>query len=244
LPADFVLIGGGAQDVYNSPGALLWESRPFDSLTWAASSKDHLQGATHQLHSWAVGLRLVKTDGTFMSRAELLTYVSYGSVTSGVGQQPSATCTVPVGKTVIGGGARSNYTGVGQLLTGSFPSNTTTWFGQSKDHLTADPATITTYCIGIDTMIPGVGGLVVEQVTASATVPGGVGTASNNVTNSPRSAPACYGGQATWNGTKGRLLFRMSPGDPDIRSFTTSSKDHLEGDSGTTTAWLTEVRLQ
>jgi len=248
VPTEYVLIGGGAQDVWTGQGALLWESRPFDSLTWFASSKDHLgDGALHQLHTWAVGLRLVKTDGTFMSRDELLTHVSYGVVTSPVGQRPSASCTVPVGQTVIGGGARSNWPatgGVGQLLIASYPSNTDTWFGQSKDHLQADPASLDTHCIGIDPVIPGVGTLVIDQVTATLFASGAVGTACNNVTNAPRSVAACYGGLATWNGSKGRMLFRMGPGDSDIRTFCTSSKDHLEADSGNTTAYLTQIRLQ
>src|SRR5262249_13974624 len=50
---DYVLIGGGAQDVWSQPGALLWESRPQDvdnsgpGTTWLASSKDHLSAANH-----------------------------------------------------------------------------------------------------------------------------------------------------------------------------------------------------
>ncbi len=40
------------------------------------------------------------------------------------------------------------------------------------------------------------------------------------------------------------MLFRMGPGDSDIRTFCTSSKDHLEADSGNTTAYLTQIRLQ
>jgi hypothetical protein len=236
VPTEYVLIGGGGRVFYTAQGAMLWESRPFDNLNWVASSKDHLVSDRHVLHTFAVGLRLMKTDGTFMSRDELLTHVSYGAVTSNVGQTPSANCTVPLGQTVIGGGARSNWQdtpgAVGQLLTASLPSNTTTWFGQSKDHLTPDPASLNTYCIGID------------QATAVTFASGGVGTATNNVTDAPRSVVACYGGQATWNGTKGRLLFRMGPDDVTIRTFVTQSKDHLEADSGNTTAWLSQIRLQ
>lgn len=253
VSSEFVLIGGGAQDVWNHPGALLWESRPQDvndfgtGTTWLASSKDHKQGATHRLHAWAVGLRLRRADGTFLSHDELKQHISYRRVIAPQSGNPTSTCIVPVGKVLIGGGARANWQGTGgagQLLTRSFPSNATTWLGASKDHLQGSGATLDVNCIGINPSVSGVGNLIIDRVSVSNWTSSGVGTAFNNVTNSPKSVPACYGGEATWDGAKGRMLFRMAPGDGDIRTFTASSKDHIERDSGWTTAWLTQIRLQ
>jgi hypothetical protein len=128
VSADYVLVGGGAEDVYNGPGAMLWESRPQDvdnfgtGTVWLASSKDHLTPTAHTLHVWAIGLRLKKTDGTFLTHDQLKSYISYSTVTSSSAQHPTATCTPPTGKGVIAGGVRSNWPatgGAGQLLTQS-----------------------------------------------------------------------------------------------------------------------------
>jgi hypothetical protein len=89
----------------------------------------------------------------------------------------------------------------------------------------------------------------VEQKGTGGFVSGGVGGFSDAVTGSPRSVAACYGGAASGDFV-GRMLFRMAPGDGTpfpiigLRTFTASSKDHLQADSGTTTANLTQVRLQ
>src|SRR5262249_1912632 len=123
---DYVLIGGGAQDVWSQPGALLWESRPQDvhnsgpGTTWLASSKDHLSAANHTLHIWAVGLKLKRwKDGTFLTHDELKSHITYSRVTSSQANHPSAACVIPSGKYdehgrliqtfVIGGGARANW---------------------------------------------------------------------------------------------------------------------------------------
>src|SRR5436190_10992059 len=83
---DYVLVGGGAQDVWRDPGAMLWESRPQDvdnfgaGTTWMASSKDHLRAANHLLHVWAVGLKLKRTDGTFLNHDALKNHMSFSRV--------------------------------------------------------------------------------------------------------------------------------------------------------------------
>ena len=51
---------------------------------------------------------------------------------------------------LVGGGARTNYSGFGSLLTQSYPSSPTSWTAVAKDHLSADPATITAYVVGIN----------------------------------------------------------------------------------------------
>jgi len=251
VSSEYVLIGGGAQDVYTGWGAMLWESRPQDindsgtGTTWMASSKDHVNASSHTLTTWAVGLKVKKTNGAWMSHAALKAFVHYTFRSSSQSSRPSKTCIVPDGSLVIGGGARSNYTGWGQLLTDSYPQNQTTWYAAAKDHVKPDSATLNVYCIGITPTIAGVGTLVVgPPLSSSDFTNSGVGTAANNITGSPnKSVVGCYGGRASYNGW-GRMLFRMAPGDGDIRSFTVASKDHINADSGWTEAWATELRMQ
>jgi len=255
----YVMVGGGAQDVWDQPGAMLWESHPLDvdnsgaGAIWVASSKDHLSPATHTLHVWVVGLKLKRTDGTFLTHDELKAYISYSRVTSAPGHNPSASCSVAgENKAIIGGGVRSNWQatgGVGQLLTTSLPDTSWTWLGASKDHITADEATVDTYCIGIDASVGWLAPVIVErQAVGGSGALGGVGGASSFVTGSPRSVATCYGGQTGWAGA-GRMLFRMAPGDGSpfpiigLRSFSAAGKDHIQADQGFTNAWVVQIRL-
>lgn len=239
----FVVIGGGAADVWDAPEALLWESRP-DSVNnrWIASSKDHLSSAAHQLHVYAIGLRLRKTDGTFMSTTELRSHIQYTSTTSSSGSNPSTSCT-PSGKLLIGGGARANWTGVGQLLTQSYPLNGS-WIAASKDHLQADPATVTAYCVGIDSNISGFDTLIATYQSFGTASSGGSSTVSKTF-SSTVGVVSCYAGSAFWDGhVGGRMLYRMSPADNNIRGWVTSSKDHIQASSGTTFADIITIRKQ
>jgi hypothetical protein len=159
------------------------------------------------------------------------------------GQNPTASCSVPVGKVAIGGAGRSNWQatgGGGQLLTRSAPGATSST-AASKDHFIANPATLDANCIGIDTAITGVGTLVVERDLVGGPVSSGVGTFSRAVSPGLKSVAGCYGAESGWNGP-GRLLFRMSPADGNLGRFTASSKDHLQSDAGTTVAWITRIR--
>jgi hypothetical protein len=56
---------------------------------------------------------------------------------------------------MVGGGAKANYTGEGNLLTASYPSNSSTWLAKSKDQIKSDPATITAYAVGIKVLVNG-----------------------------------------------------------------------------------------
>jgi hypothetical protein len=71
------------------------------------------------------------------------------SVTSEVTGHPEARVTVPAGYKLVGGGARSNSTGAGNLLTASFPETPNTWMAASKDHNASDQASITAFAVAI-----------------------------------------------------------------------------------------------
>ena len=71
------------------------------------------------------------------------------SVTSDVTAHPEARVTVPGNYKLVGGGARSNSTAAGNLLTASFPETPNTWMAASKDHKDSDPASITAFAVAI-----------------------------------------------------------------------------------------------
>jgi hypothetical protein len=247
---DFLLVGGGAQDLWSGAGAMLFESRPAANgewgtgATWVAQSKDHLTAANHVLHAWAVGLKLRKNDGSWMSSTELFANVTYTGVdTETASANPFRSCTVPVGQKMIGGGARSLWHGtggVGQLLTNSFPNSATSWHAGAKDHLTSNHAKLRVYCIGINDTIPNFGSLLINRKSWPSGSASGAVTVEADLTAGY--VPTSYGGQAAYTGNKGRLLYRMSPGTNNVRRFAASSKDHIQGDTGVTTTWVVEVR--
>jgi hypothetical protein len=71
------------------------------------------------------------------------------SVTSDVTAHPEARVTVPAGYKLVGGGARSNSTEPGNLLTASFPETANTWMAAGKDHNASSPASITAFAVAI-----------------------------------------------------------------------------------------------
>ncbi|MEG4808487.1 hypothetical protein QUA82_11830 [Microcoleus sp. F8-D3] len=59
------------------------------------------------------------------------------------------TLTVPSDYKILGGGARVNWTGGGNLLTASFPKDERTWVAKSKAHFISDPANIDVWVIAL-----------------------------------------------------------------------------------------------
>ena len=64
-------------------------------------------------------------------------------------ESPTVTVSVPSGYKVIGGGAKVNWQGYGNLLTASYPSSATSWTAAGKSAVESSPATITAYAVAI-----------------------------------------------------------------------------------------------
>lgn len=235
---DEVLVGGGAWADYGTgPGALLTASFPEsnDLETWIGKSKDHGSKNAHTLHVYSIGMKLTGVD-----RAVLKSKMRYVEATSGASAHPTRSLSLPEGFQLIGGGARVNWSGAGNLLFESYPANSTTWKVGSKDHGATSPASITAFAIGISTgAIAGFGTLEMQIRNTATYAPAlGVGTATRNPTSGW--ATTCAGGRAEWEGPRGRLLFEMRPNEND--GVQASSKDHGSPDSGMTWAYALEAR--
>ncbi|MCF6404923.1 hypothetical protein L3C95_18630 [Chitinophaga filiformis] len=157
VPDDYVLVGGGAYNYQGEPGSFLTASYPGSDLkTWYIESKGRPGVTPYYLACYAIGLKI---QG--ISSAQLKDYIKLVSATSGVASKPSASASLTgTGYTLIGGGAKVNWSGAGNFLTDSHPFGTeNAWYVASKDHITSAPASITAYAIGILKDIPNFGSL-------------------------------------------------------------------------------------
>jgi hypothetical protein len=241
---DYVLVGGGAWAHYFGAGALLTENRPFDRglVTWVASSKDHLSADPHELHVYAIGLKLAG-----VSRAVLLSNMTF--VSSGPSAQaahPAHQVAVPSGYVLTAGGARVNWSGAGNLLTSTRSPYSccpfTTWTVASKDHVKSSPATIEAYAIGIKPTIAGFGTLETsDRGTAPSRAPCGYSVVRTVNVRPDGWVYTGIGGDTTWNAA-GRLLFQVGPDPSDPNQTIVASKDHRAADWGCITSNLITMR--
>ncbi|MEP0919350.1 hypothetical protein NC981_21195 [Leptolyngbya sp. DQ-M1] len=142
LLSEYILTGGGAQAHWTTEGSLLTASCPQGSQSWKASSKDHEYPEAVLITAYAIGIR--PRNGAQNPEMKIF------PKTSPAEQHPSVDVPVEPGYTLVGGGAQVNWTGHGNLLTASYPSEDgTAWQVSSKDHINASPATITGYAIGV-----------------------------------------------------------------------------------------------
>ena len=142
LPAGFTVVGGGARANYGGLGNMLFASYPTVGLGgWVGSAKDHLQSDPATITVWAIGLR-----EAFLKNAGMLVS-SFNSTSSIAANHPRHTFVVPDFH-LTGAGARVNWSGLGSLLTASFPQDRQTVVAEGKDHIQADPSTITAYAVG------------------------------------------------------------------------------------------------
>jgi len=71
------------------------------------------------------------------------------NVTSDVRNHPDVRIVVPEGYKLLSGGALDDWKGSGNLLTASFPESDNTWRGSGKDHVNADPASVSAFALAV-----------------------------------------------------------------------------------------------
>jgi LysM domain len=140
LDSGYVLTGGGAWATSNGPGILLTASYP-DEKTWRAAAKDHGVPDDGTLTAYVIGIK-PKTG-------PLPTGKVFGPKASESAPHPSDSQSIDQGWLLTGGGARTDCNVVGNLLTASYPIDSTTWRGEAKDHGVSCPSPIWVYAVGL-----------------------------------------------------------------------------------------------
>lgn len=155
LPANFTLVGGGAQAFFSPKGGqLLTDCRPdFTNSSWIGASKDQAISDPSFIKVWAVGL-----DSTFLTDQCHVEVHAKGPVSSQL-QAPYPTSLITTDFFLIGGGGVDNYgKGQGNMLWASFPDDVMggaavapfqMWRVAGKDDHYKDPASVDAYCIWI-----------------------------------------------------------------------------------------------
>lgn len=233
---DLVVVGGGAAAQNRPQGALLTASYPNRELrSWLASSKDHIRREPHFLRVFAIGLSVAG-----MSRDALVDAIHVDRSTSGFGQHPEETATLPTGFVLLGGGFRVEWSGSGNLATASYPPNRHAWTARSKDHIQRSEASITSYVLGIRADLP------VGRVESSIEDHDSAGAQHPRATADVRAGFALTGGgaEAHWR-SQGGLLWQLQPTtDSSNQDFTASSKDHIRAEAHKITTYAVGIRLR
>jgi hypothetical protein len=170
-----------------------------------------------------------------MTPQELTKYIVVAEATSSRANHPFVLVELPYGYLRIGGGARTKYSGAGQLLTRSAPeSYSTAWLASSKDHLVADPGFVTAYVIGIKPKIqnPAGGGYRVTIREDKISVQSPASKMSAAQLERLGYAVSGVGGAAFFTGP-GRMLNALNPWRYGCQ---VRSKDHGQPDYGETYA--------
>ena len=144
IPKHYKLLSGGARIDWTGCGHLLTASFPENEQTWRALGKDHKYPSPAAITVFAVTLY----------DPENIWETKVFSNTWGKDHLPTAKVEVPPEYVMVGGGAKVNYDGSGNMLTESYPVTENTWAAASKDQGWADPATVTVYAVGLKSKLP------------------------------------------------------------------------------------------
>jgi len=233
--SDMIAICGGGTGDDVGAGNLLTSSHPNGDLSgWVVSSKDHEIPDAVGLKTFVIGLKILG-----ISRQDLLNSVFISEADSGEAPHPEAETGIPSNDFVlVGGGFRVDWHGARNLATASFPSTQYSWKARSKDHDIPDPANLHVWAIGLRRNLPV--GLVIQDIERSdsgqAPHPAAVATVA------PGFALTGGGAEVHWNGA-GNLLWKLEPATSLDPTFSAASKDHIDPDPSTITAYALGIRI-
>ena len=157
------------------------------------------------------------------------------SVTSALHAHPEARVKVPDGYKLVGGGAKDDWTGAGNLLTSSFPESNNTWMASGKDHRQSGAGTITAYAIALYDPDD-----IWETKIFHSTSPSEEHHPMKETAVEPGYVMVGGGARVHWRG-RGNLLLASYP--KDKTTWRAHSKDHVEPSPATITTYAIGLRL-
>jgi hypothetical protein len=230
LPQGYRLLGGGAR--VSTPGAqsFLTASYP-EGQCWNGAAKDHINPSVATLDVYAIGIY----------DPDSLISISTLSMTSEVTPHPAVISPIlPPPFAVTGGGAKVTYGGAGNILIASYPNDgnpKNTWVAASKDHDVSDPATVTSYVIGMLPQTQSGAKFDIVQVIATSPNPAAAAEATAVL---PAGYSVIGGGAVALSTTNAGSL--MTDSFPTANGWTARSHDHNDPDPARITVWAIGIR--
>lgn len=224
VPPGYKIIGGGARVNWSGSGNLLTASFPKNAQTWIARAKDHKRPSPANIDVWAIAIHDPSDEWE----------VDIFSTTSSPASHPSATATVNSNYVLTGGGAEAHWSTEGSLLTASYPEGSVNWVAKSKDHKDPEKVSITAYAIGIRARngVVGPSIKIFTRTSSSAQHP------STEVSTDSGYSLVGGGAEANWK-VAGNLL---TASFPDGNTWRVASKDHIDPESCTITAYAVGIK--
>jgi len=241
VPAGYKIVSGGALvNAGHGPGNMLIASYPASATTWFAQSKD-VDGKPDPRSITAYAVAIFDPDDLFD--------VQIAKATSNVASRPAVTATVAADYVLTGGGAMTTagVTGAGNFLTASYPAADVQWRASSKDHVTANPSSITAYAIGltslVDSRLPPF--TLAQAVSASANHPAATAPVSSTSVVLGGGALDAFKGAGNMLVASCPVCTLMPGGAVQPCStptgWTVSGQDYATSDPSTITAYLIEM---
>ncbi len=234
----YVAIGGGILGTNSGNGNFVTASYPSDDLDgWLISSKDHGWSNPVRLTGYAIGLKI---EG--LTSQELKRYITVTENQSDFVSYPDVSVSVALDHVQIGGGARIEWYGQGNMLTASYPTNSNLqWRVQSKEHIWTSHASAHVYSIGLLKDIPGVGEIEVSTRSISSGLANHPASAVNVATGHALSS---CGASVNYNGY-GNMLWKIQPRSASgNNSCSASSKDLNVGDRSSITTYALGIKVK
>lgn len=232
----YKILGGGASLNFDGgpgkPGALLTESYPLSETQWVASGKDH--GGQFPFKTSISAYAIAIYDPNNCWDIKIDTEMKEKSST------PSSEVTLSDGYIMTGGGGRIIYSGLGNLMVSSYPSDNRTWKVTGKDHYAGIcPAYAASYIIGIKP-VPGNNNYI-ENVVSS-----GIGKYSRNLLSGEKKLDSGYiitgGGSLTTYDGPGILIYKSYP-NFRRNTWVAFCKAHGDEDSGIVKTFVVGLKV-
>lgn len=237
VPQDYVVIGGGVRGAAAPQAHLLTASYPStDRAAWLVSTREVQQSAPTAITAWALAL---KVEG--MTRAQLLSNMTYRSTTSLSSANPSATSLLPAGYVQLGGGFQVVAAGASNVAWASYPTSATAWTVAAKEHGVSSVSAIRSHVIGLRTNLP-VGLVTASLVSTVSAAP----QAQPTATASPAAGHVLTGcgARVNWEGGAGNLLWQVEPKVSNAAaSCDVRGTEHLYSSPATIGAHAIGIRL-
>lgn len=170
--------------------------------------------------NYAVRVSLVLLTALLARTNATITLKVFQSKQVGPVPHPVTMVTVPPGWKVVGGGAKVEYSGDGQLLAKSYPTaGGRSWRVQSKDHLRSDPGYITAFAVAMHDPHDEWEVKIFSKLSTLAQHPNATATVEPGYT-------LVGGGGNVFYQEPGNVLVRSQPSGPS--GWLVASKDHLQ----------------